>query len=148
MYEMIKFEDMTKQQKKEICQDILKRGYILLIDHEFLMNLIQGHPEKDLKIGCGILYFFVKETVWNNKCFWICRKDNTRTDFSYLQCLNNDSPKNRQMNDAKQAARNAVNRIIQKAKLFKHNEMHHHYIKFNKSQKKLIYLLTILKSDV
>jgi len=77
----------TKVYKKKKCQEILKKGIISEEDTTFLLKLIEGHPDYDSKVGCGIEGFCIKRTYWNNNCFFIKRLDGTETDFSYSVCL-------------------------------------------------------------
>jgi len=84
----MKDKTQTKIYKKKKCQKILRSDFISKEDEKFLFELIQNHPDYDLKAGCGIVDFFIKKTQWNNNGFYIRRLDGTETDFSYLVCLN------------------------------------------------------------
>ena len=84
----MKDKTQTKIYKKRKCQDILKKGIILDEEQYFIGELLINHPDYEKKKGCGISNFFIKKTIWNNNGFFIKRKDNSETDFSYLQCLN------------------------------------------------------------
>ena len=57
-------------------------------DFEFLHALVRRHPHSDNKIGCGINTFEIVRTVYNNYCLYLTRKDGSRTDFSWRECLN------------------------------------------------------------
>jgi hypothetical protein len=60
-------------------------------DHQFLMDLIERHPEALYKIGDGVDYFKVKlnsPVGWRpTSGFWIKRIDGSEMDFSYKSCL-------------------------------------------------------------
>jgi len=62
-------------------------------DFEFVAELLKGHPEYEKKIGKGIKDIIVRtDTQWQKtKCFHIVRVDGTETDFSYLNCIDNDT---------------------------------------------------------
>ena len=94
----------TKIYKKERCQEILNKGFISVEDENFLLELIKSHPNYELKVGNGILEFFIKKTQWGNNGFYIKRIDATETDFSYIQCLNPTS----KLQNIKTACRSAI----------------------------------------
>ena len=59
-------------------------------EHEFVNNLLKLHPDSKNKIGTGIDYFFIKEVCRDggiSRCFYIKRKDDTETHFSWRECL-------------------------------------------------------------
>ena len=56
-------------------------------DFVFIMDLLRNHPRPDKKIGCGIEAIFVEQTKYGKRGFYALRKDGTRTDFSYIQCI-------------------------------------------------------------
>jgi hypothetical protein len=57
-------------------------------DIAFLMDLINCHAERETKIGCGILRFYVDNAPEHpGQCFWIERTDNTTTDWGVPSCL-------------------------------------------------------------
>jgi Protein of unknown function (DUF3223) len=55
-------------------------------DQEFLIDLIQNHPDPVSKIGAGIGRFEVRLN-WKTHGFWIIRVDGSETDFSFMKCL-------------------------------------------------------------
>lgn len=57
----------------------------------FLAELLELHPERDMKIGAGIRSFQVERNEGSNG-FWLTRTDGTRTDFSFLSCLTPPTP--------------------------------------------------------
>ena len=122
---------MTKNEKIKKCKAILKRKEITYQEELFLREIIQNHPEANIKIGCGIDHFEIRKTPWGNHCFIIIRIDGSIIDFSYLSCLRGSGEKDRKYKDAKQAAREAVNPLIKKIKIFRDNEIHHHFISFD-----------------
>ena len=56
---------------------------------DFLLDVLEGHPQYDIKRGPGIVSIYVKTnpTYTNNRCFWLIRTDGTETDFSFKECL-------------------------------------------------------------
>ncbi|RAL53642.1 hypothetical protein DM860_012257 [Cuscuta australis] len=63
-------------------------------EHMVLLELIgKGHPEPERKIGCGAGGFQVRfHPKFNEKCFFILRKDGTTDDFSIRKCVDNILP--------------------------------------------------------
>lgn len=59
--------------------------------HDLMLALVELHPGRDEKIGCGVVRFSVKLDEWGNKCFHIHRADGTDTDVSYRVCFNGGS---------------------------------------------------------
>lgn len=98
----------TKTEIREYVKSILKRyvsGRILnKNDEEFIISLLENHPSKDEKIGCGIERIEVRFNPPKHNGFWIIRKDGTQIDFSYLVCIGGSSIKS----DCKSVARNEV----------------------------------------
>lgn len=63
----------------------------------FLCNLISRHRWADQKIGCGIKSIQIQEAKpWKNRCFFIERIDDTKTDFSFMQCITSPADWHRQ----------------------------------------------------
>ncbi len=57
-------------------------------DSQFLLNMLQRHPEARDKIGCGVKRFFKARVISKGTdCFWLEREDGTSTDFSYKSCV-------------------------------------------------------------
>lgn len=57
-------------------------------DVAFLTDLIGCHVERETKVGCGILRFYVdKAPDHPADCFWIERTDHSKTDWGLLSCL-------------------------------------------------------------
>lgn len=82
----------TKKSARERCSKILNAyqfgATISLLDHWFLLDVLQGHGNAENKIGCGVASFQV-ERHWQfgTPCFWITRVDGTRTYFGYKWCF-------------------------------------------------------------
>lgn len=55
-------------------------------DLQFLLDLLQMHPEFEEKIGCGIKSIEVEQNG-PTRGFWITRLDGSRTDWSFIACL-------------------------------------------------------------
>jgi Protein of unknown function (DUF3223) len=56
-------------------------------DHEFLLALLERHPEAARKIGVGIKRFYKAPTEMGTSCFWVERTDGSKTDFSYITAV-------------------------------------------------------------
>lgn len=93
----------SKKALQEECSKILNSG-IDAAAEQFLRDLIERHPERDLKVGCGIQKFFIGPNEFGGQGFWILRSDGSRTDFSYKACI---TPPSREQ-QAKAAFRYAV----------------------------------------
>jgi hypothetical protein len=66
-------------------------------DVAFLMDLIKCHAESEIKIGCGILRFYVSNAPEHpGQCFWIERSDHSNTDWGVPACLSGVGRLNRQ----------------------------------------------------
>ena len=64
--------------------------------HNFMLHLLRLHPHGNQKIGQGVKSIWPQSNKANGfptRGFWVERVDGSRTDFSYLQCLNPSSPK-------------------------------------------------------
>ena len=83
--------------------------------HEKLLGLIELHPEREEKIGCGVDFFFVDKSLGHStRCFWIKRKDGSGVDFSYKHCIDQKGKSADQ--DFSAACREAVQKDIEIAK--------------------------------
>lgn len=118
---------MNKTQMVNECRKILYKENITPNDKIFLLELLKTHPEKDLKIGCGVKDFFVKKTIYGNLGFNILRNDGTTTDFSFMKCIY----KLTEYANIKIACRNSINQQIKNLKTNKNKVIHHHNISFN-----------------
>jgi hypothetical protein len=56
-------------------------------DSDDLAALLERHPEAVDKIGCGVKKFYKAPTTKGTSCFWIERRDGTKTDFSFYSCV-------------------------------------------------------------
>jgi hypothetical protein len=62
-------------------------------DLAFMLEILKTHPEYGQKAGAGIKSMSVEtEPIWNRtRCFVVLRNDQTRTDFSFMECLKHTS---------------------------------------------------------
>ena len=108
---------MTKKEKTERCQAILKKYDLhepIIEDYDFLIGVFKGHPEWETKNGVGINKIHVGLAKFGSKCFYITRVDNTMTDISFLQSIRG---KNRtDLEKIKYACRAAIEPIIKEFK--------------------------------
>ncbi|KAE8655221.1 hypothetical protein F3Y22_tig00117034pilonHSYRG01338 [Hibiscus syriacus] len=63
-------------------------------EHMVLLDLLRkGHLEPERKIGGGIKAFQIRNhPVWNSKCFFVIREDETVDDFSFRKCIDHILP--------------------------------------------------------
>jgi hypothetical protein len=91
---------LTKSALTERIKGILhsyKAGeYLNSPDFYFMRDLLDQHPEAEQKIGVGVAKIFVDTAgMYSTKCFHVLRRDGTKTDFSYSECLAETSHKNK-----------------------------------------------------
>jgi hypothetical protein len=53
----------------------------------FLTALLSMHPLAEEKIGMGIDYFTVENSVRGRRCFCLTRIDGTKADFTFYECV-------------------------------------------------------------
>jgi len=56
-------------------------------DAAFMGDLLQRHPNAEIKIGCGVQSIWVRRNGAFGQGFYVDRIDGTSTDFSYKQCI-------------------------------------------------------------
>jgi hypothetical protein len=61
-------------------------------DNTELGWLLERHPNYQDKAGCGVQHFSVRDAIYGTRCFEIVRTDGSKTDFSYITCLNGKAP--------------------------------------------------------
>jgi len=107
----------TKAESKEFIKTILNKYELLTpidtIDFQFISELLKRHPEYERKVGSGINVIVIKmDGNWGKtRCFHIQRTDGTETDFSYINCIDNDTSRE-PMRMFKQSARSAIEEQI------------------------------------
>ena len=132
---------MNKKQQREKCKEILySDGKISNEDQKFLIDVFKNHREWEMKKGVGIDYIYVgkayHEKSYNQKCFYIARKDGSYTDISYVKSIHPPS----KLTDISNACRYSVKQEIENFKsnniifgvtkcaitktILKHNETH------------------------
>lgn len=53
-----------------------------------LEKVLEYHPDKEAKLGCGVDYLMIDaHSDHQVSCFFVVRKDGSKTDFSYWKCL-------------------------------------------------------------
>lgn len=95
-----KTKTALQQHIKQILHKYNDQEYLWPQDFSFMLDVLALHPDADIKIGIGIKAIYVKTNpvYKNTRGFWIVRKDDTQTDFSYLECLRETSHKKRFLN--------------------------------------------------
>jgi len=56
-------------------------------NHSFLRALVSRHPQAAEKVGLGVRHFTVEHAVHGTLCFYLTRVDGTKTNFSYIKCV-------------------------------------------------------------
>lgn len=88
---------MNKTQLKAKCKSILAAynpgEFLSEDDFNFMRGLLNGHRDKDIKIGCGVANIFIGVSAFKNKEFRLTRTDGSTEDFSYARCIS--APNNR-----------------------------------------------------
>lgn len=116
-----KFQKDAVAYFKEMLERYRNGQTVVGHDHEMLMSLLERHHEADKKIGCGVNRLYKDKTDMPTSCFWIERKDGSRTDFSYRTAI---SAKGKSLDqEFLQACRNAVQDDLRRLKehFFKEN---------------------------
>lgn len=100
----------TKSAAKEHVRNLVARypdgAAISQVDTAFLKDLLELHPRVDEKVGSGVNSFTIN-TNWeysNTRTIFINRTDGSRTDFSWIKCIDGETSHQLQM----QALRVAV----------------------------------------
>jgi hypothetical protein len=107
----------TKADFKEFFKTILNKydlnAAIGDTDLQYVSELLKRHPEYQKKIGSGINEIVIKtDGKWGKtRCFHIQRTDGTQTDFSYINCIDNEISRE-PMRMFRLSARNAVEEQI------------------------------------
>jgi len=94
----------TKNFIKQIIGNYVDGEDLLPEDFKFMLGVLANHENAEDKIGCGVKRMWVATTIYNNRGFWLERNDGTKTDFSFLRCFTNSSPRT----DYLKACRKAV----------------------------------------
>jgi len=108
-YEILGETFPTKRALQERIKGILYQyqdeQYLLDNDFEFMFEVLKRHSDFEIKNGVGTKAIFVKQNPMytNTRCFWVVRLDDSKTDFSYLECLNTTSHEKKFLNACRAA---------------------------------------------
>ncbi|MBX3208412.1 MAG: DCL family protein [Labilithrix sp.] len=80
-------EFRTQKALREHCSRLLKLPTLDADAQSFLRELLERHPERDIKVGCGVARVYIGGNDFGKRCFWIERIDGSRTDFSFISCI-------------------------------------------------------------
>ena len=93
----------TKSAAKEWVRNLVARypdgAPISPDDTAFLKDLLELHPRVDEKVGAGVQSFTI-DTNWeysNTRTIFINRTDGSRTDFSWVKCIDGETSDQLQM---------------------------------------------------
>jgi hypothetical protein len=108
---------MNKKEKKEKCREILYSNKEISKKNQiFLVDVFKNHREWNVKKGVGVDYIYVDvahhDKSYNQKCFYIARKDGSVTDISYNKSIHPPS----KFTDISTACRYSVKEEIEKFK--------------------------------
>ncbi len=83
-----------KRDAEDACREILYRYHpgdriSEPADEQFLLDLLDLHPQRDSKLGGGVAYFEVRTNpkFVRQKSFYLIRVDGSETDFSFVKCV-------------------------------------------------------------
>lgn len=78
----------TKQEIVDYCREIIVTNTITQYQKEFLLALLKTDIDRyNNKRGDEVIDIFVGKAMYNTKCFYLKRNDNTNEDFSYRQVI-------------------------------------------------------------
>lgn len=60
-------------------------------DAKDVESLLDRHPDREDKVGCGVDHFEVQEADFGSKCFRVVRIDGSWARFSYKKCISPES---------------------------------------------------------
>ena len=85
---------LLKKDAEDACREVLYRyapGDRVTdpADEQFLLDLLELHPQRDDKIGRGIDHFEIRTNpkFVKQRSFYLVRIDGSETDFSFVKCL-------------------------------------------------------------
>lgn len=113
-------EFKTKKQLHEFLSRALKQrldkhnGELTAQQEEFLLALLQRHPDAENKIGCGVAKILLTKNHGGHPHLLFIRKDGTRDSFSWVSCI---SERPRARNFLPEALRWAVASSVYQEKL-------------------------------
>jgi hypothetical protein len=91
-----------KKDVEQVCREILYRyepgsRVIESADEQFLLDLLELHPQQNEKFGGGVAHFEVRANprFVRQRTFYLVRVDGSETDFSFMKCLR--PPSHRQL---------------------------------------------------
>src|SRR5262249_30112737 len=83
-----------KKDAEDACREVLYRyppGSRVTSpdDEQFLLDLLDLHPQRSEKVGRGVAYFEVRTNpkFARQRSFYLIRVDHSETDFSFMKCL-------------------------------------------------------------
>jgi len=93
-------------QAKEILNRYPENQSLSEADFEWMLSLLEHHPDADDKIGCGVTRMWVQQNPEypTTRTFYLERPDGTSINFSYPACVTPRTP----LQDFKRAARRAI----------------------------------------
>jgi hypothetical protein len=103
----------TKKAKADFLKGILAMPphEVTGLTREAVFQILQGHPDWDLKTAGQDCRLFVNYALYASKCFWLHREDGTKTDISYKVALTGHPSKR---SEVIAACRAAIRPIITK----------------------------------
>lgn len=121
MYNIGKLSFRYKKHAEEHTRNLLNKLGITTLksthdDYQFLVDLLNNHPDHKDKIGCGIDYFNIRNNpIGKGLQTVITRLDGSIEDFSWIYCCKFEKKNSKEKNaiaDLKQAMREAITEQI------------------------------------
>jgi hypothetical protein len=100
---------LRKYVRELLIKNVNKKISLGQTDYNFLMELVNRHPERDIKIGSGVRYFISRYNSMGRIELFIKRTDKTEIDISWVYCAEgwSNKPPKALLNSA---FRNALNK--------------------------------------
>jgi len=76
----------TQKEAKEYIRNMMDKQPLGIVEKSFFIWLIDYHPDKERKIGCGIKNIEISLDFYGKKLINIIRMDNTRDTISWITC--------------------------------------------------------------
>jgi hypothetical protein len=101
-----KSKELAKKRARTIMYGVQPGVPLTADERDFILGLLEKHPRRDEKVGCGVADVFVRlnPKFGKNRSFWLRRRDGSETDFSFEKCLSPVNP----VHTFKSAARNTI----------------------------------------
>ena len=76
----------TVKEAKDFTRTFLSTQPMGIVTDPFYTTLVEHHPQRDEKVGCGIKHFVILRDAYANKVINLQRMDDTLTSISWVTC--------------------------------------------------------------